>query len=73
MARRGDRARERVTAFCSNIVVTIDGGPGKYFIEIARSLTSRTISGTLTLIQEREREREKSRIDAQDLYLRPRF
>jgi hypothetical protein len=44
------RARKRVTAFCSNIVVTIDV-PGKYFIEIARSLTSRTIAGPLTLIQ----------------------
>lgn len=60
------RARKRVTAFCSNIVVTIDV-PGKYFIEIARSLTSRTSAGPLTLIQ------ENSRIDARDLYLRRDF
>jgi len=60
MAGQQGRARKRVTAFCSNIVVTIDG-PGKYFIEIVQSLTSQTIS--VDVIQERERERE-SHIDA---------
>lgn len=51
-------------AFCSNIVVTIDGS-GKYFIEIVQSLTRQTISVRLTRFK---RERE-SRIDAQGIYI----
>jgi len=52
MAEQG-RARESV-AFCSNIVVTIDG-PGKYFIEIVQPLTRRTTSVPLARFKRENR------------------
>lgn len=60
------RTRESV-AFCSNIVVTIDG-PGKYFIEIVQPLTRQTTS-----VRWRDSKERESRIDAGDLYLRRDF